>query len=201
MGKILLAAALVFSASAAAQPLASLPVAEEIPLPDKPHFFGSNSGLAGVFGLLGGLLAAPGIEDSRDKIKLYMETHRIDIRQIVLDEYRKAAAAVPAELALPKDGAPHKVKLEIVSYGVSARGPFANEYKPWLRMRLHLLDKGERSAWSDGSFIHNRNDGTPTHPLEKFFGDPEVMRTALTRAAELAAAEVTKKLTEEHAKR
>ena len=169
----------------------------DIAIPDKPHYFGSNQGLAGVFGLLGGLIASPGVEDSRDKIKLYMEKHAIDIRQITLAEYRKTAAAAP-ELSLPAEGVPYKVKLEIASYGISARKPFADEYKPWLRLRLAIVDKGDRSVFSDGAFINNLSDGTPTHVLDKFFGDPDVLRAALTRAAELAATEVVAKLVERH---
>jgi hypothetical protein len=194
---LLMAVLLLLATNGWAQTLASVPVHGEISIPDKPHYFGSHTGLAGVFGLLGGIVASPGVEDSRDRIKLYMEKQGIDIRQIVLAEYRKAAAATP-ELQLPADGAPHKVKLEIVSYGLSARRPFADEYKPWLRIRLHLMDKGERSEFNDGSFINNLTDGTPTLALDKFFGDPEVLRGALTRAAELATAESVKKLVERY---
>lgn len=189
-------ALVLLAASGWAQPLASLPIHDEIAIPDKPHFFGSSQGLAGVFGLLGGLAAAPGVEDSRDRIRLYMEQHRIDIRQIVLAEFRKAAAA--PELALPKAGAPYRLRLAIPSYGISSRRPFADEYVPWLRVRLEVLDKADRAEFDEGSFINNRTDGTPVHELAKYFGDPAVLRAALTRAAELASAEVVKELVERH---
>jgi hypothetical protein len=194
---LLPAVLLLLAASGWGQPLASLPVHDDIAIPDKPHFFGSHQGLAGVFGALGGIIASPAVEDSRDKIKLYMEKHGIDIRQIVLAEYRKTAATAP-ELSLPADGAPYKVKLEILNYGISARRPFADEYKPWLRVRLHLVDKSDRSEFNEGSFINNLTDGTPTHELDKFFGDPDVLRAALARAAELATAEVVKKLVDRY---
>jgi len=193
----LFAALLLLATPAWSQTLAALPLEPEIALADKPHFFGSNQGLAGVFGLLGGVAASQSVADSRDRIRLYMEKHAIDIRQIVLAEFRKAAATAP-ELFLPKEGAPHRVKLEIPSYGISARGPFADEYKPWLRLRLQVMDKAGSAEFDEGSFINNRTDGTPTHALEKFFADPAVLRAALTRAAELAAAEVVKDLAERY---
>jgi hypothetical protein len=126
-----------------------------------------------------------------------METHGIDIRQIVLAEFRKRAAASP-ELALPKGGAPYKVKLEIPNYGISARRPFADEYKPWLRVRIKIVDRNDRSEFDEGSFINNLTEGTPTHQLDKFFGDPDVLRAALARAAELATTEVVDKLADQY---
>lgn len=195
--RLLFAVLLLLTASSWAQSLASLPIHGEIAIPDKPHFFGSHQGLAGVFGLLGGIAVTPAVEDSRDRIRLYMEQHRIDIRQIVLDEFRKAAAAAP-ELALPKEGAPYRLRLAIPNYGISSRRPFADEYIPWLRVRLAVLDKADRAEFDEGSFINNRTDGTPVHELAKYFGDPAVLRAALTRAAELASAEVVKELVERH---
>ena len=76
---LLLAVLQLLAASGWAQPLASLPVHGEITIPAKPYYFGSHQGLAGVFGALGGIIAAPAVEDSRDRIKLYMEKHGIDI--------------------------------------------------------------------------------------------------------------------------
>ncbi len=195
--RLLPVALVLLAASSWAQLVASLPIQGEIAIPDKPHFFGSSQGLAGVFGALGGIVAAPAVEDSRERIRLYMAQHAIDIRQIVLAEFRKAAAAAP-ELALPREGAPYRLRLGIPSYGISARGPFADEYKPWLRVRLEVLDKADRAEFDEGSFINNRTDGTPTHELAKYFGDPAVLRAALARAAELAAAEVVKELVERH---
>jgi hypothetical protein len=195
--RLLSAVLLLLAADSWAQSLASLPVQGDIAIPDKPHYFGSHHGLAGVFGLIGGIVITPAIEDSRDKIKLYMEKYGIDIRQIVLAEYRKAAAAAP-ELSLPKEGAPYKVKLEVRNYGISARTAFADEYKPWLRVRLDVMDKSDRSEFDEGAFINNRTDGTPTHALDKFFGDPEVLRAAYVRAAELATKEVVAKLADRY---
>lgn len=195
--KMLPAVLLLLTAGSWAQSLSTLPIHGDIPIADKPHYFGSHQGLAGVFGLFGGVAVSQSVADSKDRIKLYMEQHAIDIRQIVLAEFRKAAAAAP-ELNLPKEGAPYRLKLEIPSYGISSSRPFADEYKPWLRVRLQVVDKADRAEFDEGSFINNRTDGTPTHALEKFFGDPAVLRAALTRAAELATAEVVKELVERH---
>jgi hypothetical protein len=195
--RLLLAFLLLLSATSWAQSLSTLPIHGDIPIADKPHFFGSHQGLAGVFGLLGGIAVTPAVEDSRERIRLYMDKHAIDIRQIVLAEFRKAAAAAP-ELNLPKEGAPYRLKLEIPSYGISSSRPFADEYKPWLRVRLQVVDKADRAEFDEGSFINNRTDGTPVHELAKYFGDPAVLRAALTRAAELATAEVVKELAERH---
>lgn len=195
--RLLPIALVLLAASGWAQPLATLPIHSDIPIAEKPHFFGSHQGLAGVFGLLGGIAVTPAVEDSRERIRLYMEQHAIDIRQIVLAEFRKAAAAAP-ELALPKEGAPYRLRLRIPSYGISSRRPFADEYIPWLRVRLEVLDKADRAEFDEGSFINNHTDGTPVHELAKYFGDPAVLRAALTRAAELATAEVVKELEERH---
>ncbi|MGQ0510160.1 MAG: hypothetical protein ACT4P9_06060 [Betaproteobacteria bacterium] len=194
---LLLAALVVLATPAWAQPLATFPLEPEIALAEKPHFFGSSQGLAGVFGALGGIAVSSSVEDSKDRIKQYMDKHAIDIRQIVLAEFRRVAATASAP-ALPKEGVPYRLRLGIPSYGISARGPFADEYKPWLRVRLEVLDKAGRAEFDEGAFVNNRTDGTPVHALAKYFGDPEVLRAALTRAAELAVAEVVKDLAERY---
>ena len=152
---------------------------------------GGTAGL--MFGIVGAIIAAPMLEQSRKSFQEYTEKNNISIERIVLEEVEGAlrrAGKMPFA-ARPEPGAA-VLHVAIPQWGFSVPHGFSGMLVPIMYIRCELKDAAGNVLWSSSERLLPL--GNPVEPLspETVRGDPKAMEAAWRGAARHIAAEIAK---------
>lgn len=182
------------SASPPDQPTASAPAATtasvDAPAPEDgtsvvgsvqvgstPFFHGS--GVFGLGGALGGILASGAYKDEPARIAAYARQENIDIAAIVKGEFeRQFGQSAKAQARFRKDGA---TPLDMaILYGITSV-PFG-DYRPYLSVRMHRKDANGAETWTDREYVGGQGDAKAI-PYTDFYKSPAIFADEFQQAA------------------
>jgi hypothetical protein len=122
-----------------------------------------------------------------------LEQNKIDVREIVRQEFLARLAASKAFAAVVSEGAQANFELAIESYGLGpgfSMRPIDKPLKPMLRLKAKLSAPNCKVLWENTGYITNMGNGTPSYRFDDYFADASRTRDAFKKAAESVVKEL-----------
>jgi len=150
---------------------------EQVPYPSEMYYLGPGGSTGLMFGAIGGLLAAPGIEKERQTAQA-RTSGGISIDRIVYEEtLAQLRASGKFPLSERPIGGGATMQVSVTQYGFSIPNGFSSRLVPILRIQLELRDAAGHLLWAD-----SRRTLTLGNPVESVDAE-EIMRNPLAREA------------------
>lgn len=176
----------------------SVSIAKSIAAPDYPQVVGPSASTANF--LVGplGLMASMHSEnpDSQALKKLFNE-HRIDIKDIVRQEFAAGLADKQAFEEIADEGGDAVFELTIEGYGLGpafSMRPINAPLRPTLRLAAKLSDRSGGVLWQNTAFITALNSSIEARRFEDTLADPGRVRIDFTQAARTVIKELLQDL-------
>jgi len=169
-------------------------LSQDVSLPGKMYYQGfGDLSMAPAFGISGLLveMSERGREKSHvkpvDVVTYVMEKSEIDVRKIVLNEFEKQirSAGLFSEIVYEDKNYP-ELRLSIFIHGFAQPHGLSKQLKPLLGIEGILVSQDNSILWKNSDYVTNLNGQTPSHTVEEYISNPELMRKAFHRASEIA---------------
>ena len=121
-----------------------------------------------------------------DVVTYVMEKSEIDVRKIVLNEFEKQirSAGLFSEIVYEEKNYP-ELRLSIFIYGFAQPHGLSKQLKPLLGIEGILVSQDNSILWKNSDYVTNLSGQTPSHTVEEYINNPELMRKAFHRASEI----------------
>lgn len=165
----------------------SVSISKNVSLPETMFYQGlKESILVGTFGLLGVWAAESGRKSTSDIIKYVMNKSNINMSQIVRGEFEQQLKNSNLFSTIQPDGGNYpEFKLSIKMYGFAQPHGLSSQLKPMLGVVGELVNSDRSVLWKKYNYITNLNSKTPSHTLEEYLNDPELIREAFNNASQI----------------
>jgi len=164
----------------------SVSISKNISLPETMFYQGRNESILGAFGLVGAMAAESGRKKTSDVIKYVMNKSNIDMPQIVRGEFEQQLKNTNLFSTIQPDGGNYpELKLSIRVYGFGQPQGLPSQLKPLLGVVGELVTPDGSVLWKKYDYVTNLNGKTPSHTLEEYFNDPELIREAFNTASQI----------------
>ena len=160
----------------------SVYVNPSIKKPKEMYNFASGAEFGVAFGAVGGLIAGAASEKQGTSIQAVAEKNRIDIRNIVYNQWREQLAEKSRLKVVSSPDAP-ELTADIVMYGFSIPHGFSSDYVPVLAINAKLTNH-HQVIWQDSGRVHPMSSGMPRYKLKEIMQDPKKMQMMWNKAAE-----------------
>lgn len=165
----------------------SVSLNETVPYPPRMYYLGPGGATYVLFGAVGGLLAAPGLEKERQDAQAQASSGT-SIDRIVYEEtlaqLRASGKFTISERPNP-DGS--TIELSVTQYGFSIPSGFSSKLVPILRVKFELRDSSGQVLWTaEGKATPLKNPVEPVDP-EEIMRNPSARETAWREAAKALA--------------
>lgn len=175
----------------------SVTVAKYIPIPEQPEVFGKTAATGGLIG--GGLGAAIAQSTAPEpaEFKKFLTANRIDVREIVRQEFMANLSATGVFPAVVAEGADAYFDLSIQQYGLGPTfswSPVDKPLRPTLRVVARLMKRDGKVLWENTEFISALNDGTEAHKIDSYYADPKLTEEQFRKVARIVAKGLLKDL-------
>ncbi|MBC8402459.1 MAG: hypothetical protein H8E14_13300 [Candidatus Marinimicrobia bacterium] len=163
----------------------SVTISKDVRMPNEMFYQEIIEDYSGTLGANRPLAAERGRKDTKKIIKGVMDKSDVDIKKTVINKFSHQLknSNLFDEVLTECDSCP------IFSLSVSVFG-FAgssNQLKPMLGI-TGMLTKPENSVlWKKYVYVSYYTKDTPSHTLEEYFKEPELIREAFTLASEIVA--------------
>jgi hypothetical protein len=131
--------------------VASVNLNEQVPYPSQMYYIGPGGATGLMFGAIGGLLAAPGIEKERQTAQA-QTSGGTSIDRIVYEEtlaqLRASGKFAISERPIAGGATMH---VSVTQYGFSIPNGFSSRLVPILRIQLELRDAAGHMLWTGSS--------------------------------------------------
>lgn len=164
-----------------------------VQLAEKPYYHGPENTWGMMFGPMGAAVAAAAVDDPT-KIKNYLAAEKIDVRAIVLDEFKHQLNQHADFAGKIRDDGKYRLDLSILIYGLSQKNGFSSEYKPILNVKAKMIDPMGKVVWEDYDYTSPANSDTLTFTYKDYFNNPETFRAAFASAAKVVVTLLLKDL-------
>lgn len=168
---------------------------KNIKIPDEIYYYGLGHGVGGALsGLIGQAIADVAAQGTKAQIKTAMQEGHIDLAQIVREQFETELVAARIFPSIIPEGGDAEVRLEIGMFGFAQifGDILSNQMKPMLTINGSLVRTDGTIIWKKSSYVINATKQTPSHTLEEYLQNPQLMREAFTVAAKIASAELVK---------
>lgn len=150
---------------------------------DTPYYHGPAQtwGMA-LGGAVGGAIVSS-MASEPAKIKSYLETEKIDIGAIVLEEFKRQLNEQADFSGKVRDDGKYHIELSVPMYGITQKNGFSSEYKPILRVRSRMIAPDGNVVWESADYVGPLNSETPAFTYQEYFGTPGTFRNAFVSAS------------------
>lgn len=173
--------------AAETRPAPTDPLFRSVVVNPNPFFHGANP--LAAMGLVGALLASPGIKDESDRIAAYVKQEKIDVGAIVSNEFSQQFYGDRVLRQAFRKLPDARFTMEIL-YGIT-NVPFGR-YRPYLSVRMKLFDAKGDQQWKDREYV-GQGGKAESIKYEDYFTSP----ATFTRQLQAAASETTELLLED----
>ena len=161
-------------------------ISKNVSLPETMFYQGRKESILAGFGLFGILVAESGIKETSGIIKYVMNKFDIDIAQIVRGEFEQQLRNTNLFSMIQTDrGNCPELKLTIKVYGFGQPQGLSSQLKPLLGVAGELASPDGSVLWKKYDYVSNLNRKTPSHTLEEYLNDPELIREAFNTASQI----------------
>ncbi len=166
--------------------LQTVAINKDVTKPDDMFYQGrKQSVLAGTFGLIGSAIAAESAKEPKSMLNAAMEKNNIDVRQIVKEQFENELKKSGLFGSVVNEKGDAEFKLSIDIYGFAQPHGLSSQLKPMLRVKGNLVRTDGSILWEKTEYVHNLSKGTPSHTIEEYLGNPELIREAFTVASKI----------------
>ncbi len=162
-------------------------ISKNISLPEILFYQGPKESIYGsTLGLIGAAIAESSRKSTSDIIKYVINKSNIDIPKIVRGEFEQQLKNSNLFSMIQPDGGNYpEIKLSIRVYGFGQPHGLSSQLKPILGVAGELVHPDGSVLWKKYDYVTNLNDNTPSHTLEEYFNNPELMREAFSAASQI----------------
>jgi len=175
----------------------SVTVAKYVAIPELPEVFGRTAATGALFGGgLGSAIAQSTAPESAEFQK-FLTSNRIDVKEIVRQEFMANLSATGAFPAVVAEGADAYFDLAIQQYGLGPTISWSlidKPLRPTLRLVARLMRRDGKVLWKDTEFISALNDETEAHKIDIYYANPKLTEEQFRKVARVVARELLKNL-------
>jgi hypothetical protein len=180
----------------------SVSVARVVAIPDQPRVFAKDAAAgAFFFGTLGMLVAA----DSSDEplqLKNFLEANKIDVRDILRDEFIRQGTEAKSFPKIVEDGGDAVVHLVIDSYGLShalSVRPFDKPLSPIIGVTVRMATRGGSLVWEKSDLLSAQSAETDAHKWDVYLASKDITEAGFKKAARAIVASLLSEFAAGHA--
>jgi hypothetical protein len=197
------ALAFVFVAGCATQSMSgsqrkairSVAIAKNVPLPPQPTVHGKAMQTGTFWGGPLVMMAMMGSETSDVvKFKSYLVQSKIDVGDIVRQEFGAQLAATRAFPAIVDEGADATFQLEVAGYGLApgfSMSPTNKPVRPTLNVVAKLVAPDGKVLWQNSDYVTGMGE-VAAHQVDLYYTRPELLEQGFRQAAQLVMKELLK---------
>lgn len=154
-----------------------------VKLADPPYYHGpAQTWSFALGGAVGGTIAAS-MASEPAKIKNYLETEKIDVGAIVLEEFKHQINEQADFSGKFHDDGKYRIELSVPMYGITQKNGFSSEYKPILRVTSRMIAPDGNVVWESSDYVGPLNSETPAFTYKEYFGTPDNFKNAFVSAS------------------
>jgi hypothetical protein len=172
----------------------SVTVANKVVVPESPQVVGPSANKAGFWlGPLAMVAVMHSENDDAVKLKSYLKEQKIDIGQIVRQEFVTNLTATQAFPAIVAEGGEATIDLVVESYGFApgfSMRPINKPVRPTLRLIAKLSTSDGKVLWQHTGYTTNLSGEFEPYQLDEYYGTPGRVQEAFTKAAQLVVKEL-----------
>ncbi|HKC43995.1 MAG TPA: hypothetical protein VKC64_09200 [Burkholderiales bacterium] len=175
----------------------SVMVAKNVAIPERPEVFGKTVATGALIG--GGLGAAAAQSNAPEsaEFKKFLADNRIDVKEIVRQEFMANLGATRAFPAVVAEGADAYFDLTIQQYGLGptfSMSPIDKPLRPTLRVVAKLSTPDGKVLWENTEFITALNGETEAHKIDAYYANPRLTEEQFRKVARVVVKELLKNL-------
>ncbi len=168
----------------------SVNITKDVKMPERMFYQGRKESILSGCGCLGVAAAESGRKKTEESIKDVMEKANIEIGQIVRDQFINEIKDSNL-FKIVSDGNDAEFRLSIRIYGFAQPHGLSSQLKPMLGVEGSLVElHDDRVVWKKYEYVTNLNDKTPSHSLEEYFSNTELIREALNVASQIVVGDL-----------
>jgi len=160
-------------------------ISPSVKLAGTPYYHGPEHTWGAVLGGAVGAVVASSMVSEPTKIKNYLETEKIDVGAIVIEEFKRQINEHADFSSKIRDDGKYRLELEIPIYGLVQKHGFSSEYKPMLGLKARMKDTEGKVIWEYYDYVTGGNGDTLGFAYDNYFQNPETFRAAYTSAAKV----------------
>jgi len=191
---------LILGACASTQPLkesdrkgiTTVAVSPDVRVSPELYYFGAGSSFGLLFGAVGGAAMAAANQGPAEQLRQFATQNNISIEEIVRKQF--TAQLVTRRFRVSDGNADATFKLDVRQYGLSVPTGFSSDLVPVLTVHAELLNGNGQVMWSTTKRVHPLSGVSDSVPLETIRGNPELLRTMWTQAAQQVVLEMMETL-------
>ena len=172
----------------------SVTVANNVPIPEYPEVVGPSVNKAGFWlGPIGMIATMKNENADSVKLKKYMNEQKIDIREIVRQEFLANLTATKAFPAILAEGGEATFDLAVENYGFApgfSMRPINKPVRPTLRLVAKLSTSDGKVLWQSAAYITGVSGEFESIQLEDYYSTAGRIREAFTKAAQIVVKEL-----------
>jgi hypothetical protein len=172
-------------------------VSENVAITKQPKIFGKAASTGFFFGpIIGAVVAETATAESLE-FKKFLEDHRIDIRQIVRQEFVATIVAIHGLPTIVAEGGDANFDLAIQDYGLAPGFSLAfidKPLSPTLMLGAKLLSRDGRVLWKDTKYITALSKGNLAYRIADYYDNPNLIEEGFRKAAHVLAEELLRDL-------
>ena len=178
------------------QGIHSVTVGQNVGIADNPVVYGRAYSVGCMFGAIG-CMAADRTPESL-VFKKTLEDHKIDLKEIVRQEFISNLTAIQAFPAIVMEGGDANFELRIISYGLAPGLSMALTHdrplKPTLTMWAKLLTRDGKLLWENSEVITAVSDAAPAHKQAIYYANPRLIEEGFRKVASALVKDLLKDL-------
>jgi hypothetical protein len=175
----------------------SVTVAKNIAIPEQPEVFGRTAATGALIGGGIGAAVAQGTAPESAEFKKFLTANRIDVKEIVRQEFVANLSATRAFPAVVAEGADAYFDLTIQQYGLGptfSMSPIDKPLRPTLRVVAKLSTRDGKVLWENTEFISALNGETEAHKIDVYYANPKLTEEQFRKVARVVIKELLKDL-------
>lgn len=172
----------------------SVSINEDIAKPGDIYYYGSKEvWLFATMGAIPGTVAGTQtVKGPKSMLKNVMEKDQIDIAQIVGEQFTNELKKSNLFNSIVHEKADAEFKLSVLGYGLEVKaGGFSRKLRPVLTVKGSLAKPDGSILWEKQRGVFAKG-GTPSHTLEEYLENSELLREAFTIAAQIVVTDFIK---------
>jgi hypothetical protein len=175
--------------------LRSVAIAKNVPLPPQPVVMGKATQTGGFWG--GPIVMAAMMNSENSdvvKFKDHLAARKVDLGNIVRQEFASQLTASKAFPAIVNEGADATFELTIVQYGLApgfSISPTNKPVRPTLNLMAKLIARDGNVLWQKSDYVTGLGD-LPAYQVDEYYAKPGMLEDGFKKAAQLVVKDLLK---------
>lgn len=165
----------------------SVSISKDVKMPDEVYYQGPAQSVGAAFGLIGAVIAQSAAEGPKAQIKAAMGESKIDLGQIVRDQFSASIADARVFPSVVPERGDAEVRLEVRIYGLAQPHGLTAQLKPMLGIMGTLARTDGSVLWQKYEFVTPVGLPMPGNTLKEYLENPQLMRDGFIAAAKIVS--------------